>query len=169
MKYTPPTDDNGNPYYVPVVAKNRDFLTGYLKGLMATKDILNDVMTSLNINIDVGPIDAVLDSTRFNDILENGKRESDMTEDELNDYIMNIVTEVTNKMVTNNPENNIYDDDILTLECSCDYGFLSLSDVEKIPHENCVCPYCGKILIHYTGIDDYQYEFDGGKNDTEKN
>ena len=30
MKYEPPIDDNGNPYYVPVVAKNRDFLTGYV-------------------------------------------------------------------------------------------------------------------------------------------
>lgn len=32
MYYTPPKDENGNPYYVLIVAKNKDYLLGYLKG-----------------------------------------------------------------------------------------------------------------------------------------
>jgi len=160
MNYIPPKDEYGNEYYVPVVCKNKDFLIGYIRGLDMAKEMINDSLTSVDINIDLGPMDVILDSTRFNDILINGKHESDMTDEELKQYITDIVEEVTDKFDTDNIENNVYDDDeILNLECSCGLGFYSWQEYEKIPKESFKCDNCGKILIHYTGDYDYEYEY----------
>ena len=163
MRYEAPVDIDGNPYYVPVVAKNKDFLMGYLRGLDTAKDMIKDVLASININVDLGSIDVLLDSTRFNDILENGKYESEMTEAERKSYIFDIVEEVTTKLTYDNPENNVFDNAPLKLECSCGLGFYSWDVVEDIPKTSFSCHNCGKILIHYTGIYDGDYEYHEGR------
>ena len=163
MKYNAPLDNNGKPYYIPVVAKNRDYLVGYLDGLDITKKMITEIMEQLNIEIDMGPIDVILDSTRFNDVLDNGKRESETTDDELKDYINEMVEDITVRMSSKNQENNIESKNILDLECSCGYGFYSWDSNVGIPHDSVQCANCGKYLIHYTNNDDYVYEYDGGK------
>ena len=163
MRYSPPVDEDGNPYYVPIVAKNRDFLMGYIRGLDMSKDMIKDVLAAIKINVDLGPIDVLLDSTRFNDILANGKYESEMTINEKKEYIFNIVEEVTTKLTYDNSENNISDDDALKVECSCGLGFYSWKDPVDIPKTNFCCHNCGKILIHYTGIYDGEYEYYEGR------
>ena len=168
MKYTPPVDVEGEPYYVPIVSKNKDTLVGYINGLNTSKDIVNDVMDAMDIDIDVCPIDVILDSTRFNDILENNKRESEMTKEELDEYIESIIEGVTAKLQCETKENDIYKH-ILRVECSCGFGYYSWDNIEDIPDENFICKNCGKILIHYTGAHGHEYEFDGGNNDRQKN
>ena len=161
MYYTAPIDENGNPYYVPIVVKSRDYLLGYIAGLNTAKDIITDVLDTININVDLGSMDVVLDSTRFNDILENGKHESDMSESELKEYFLDIMQDVSDKLTSTNSENDIFDDVVLKAECSCGLGFYYWKNIESIPHESFKCSNCGKVLIHYTEIDDYDYEYEG--------
>jgi hypothetical protein len=165
MRYNPPIDSKGKPYYVPVATKNRDYLIGYLNGIETAKELIKDVMESINIDVDLGPIDVVLDSTRYNDILENGKRESEMTEDELKEYILDIVQDVTCKIDSTSEENNIDNDSILSLECTCGYGFYSWKKFEDIPYETFRCSNCGNVIIDYTNVNDYEFEYDGGKDE----
>ncbi len=161
MKYKPPVDDNGKPYYVPIVSKNKDTLVGYLHALETSKCLMSDVLKSIGIEIDLEPMEAILDSTRFNDILINGKRESEMSLDELKEYMYSIVEEVTKKLDNDNPENNILSDNILDVECDCVVGYYAWTDYDIIPDENFVCTNCGKVLIHYTGEYDHEYEYEG--------
>lgn len=162
MKYEAPRDTDGNPYYVPIVAKNKDFLVGYISGLATAKDMIKDVLESINIDVDLGPIDVLLDSTRFNDILENGRYESEMTDAEKKDYIFNIVESVSHKLVYKNSENFV-DNSELKVECSCGLGFYSWEHAVDSPQQNFACHNCGKILIHYTGIYDSDYEYHEGR------
>lgn len=162
MKYSPPKDENGTPYYVPIVAKNRDTLIGYIRGIADGKDIMTDVLESIDIKLDLGPMDVVLDSTRFNDLLQNGKYESDMKDEELQSYIYDIVGELTDKMTDDNSENNIKSENVLAIECVCDLGYYAWDSLDKIPHETFKCGECGKVLIHYSGDFDYDYDYHEG-------
>lgn len=165
MKYNPPKDSNGNPYYIPVVTKNRDYLLGYLFGIETVKDLMSDVMDAADLDIDLGPIDVILDSTRYNNILEGGKRESDMSDSELKEYILNIVENVTARLNSESEENGIKSTDVLTLECSCGFGYYSWKTYSDIPTETYKCSNCGKVIIDYTDIDDYKFEYDGGEDE----
>jgi hypothetical protein len=167
MKYDAPKDIDGHPYYVPVVTKNRDYLMGYISGLDTAKDMIKDVLASININVDLGAIDVLLDSTRFNDILENGRYESEMTDKEKKDYIFDIVEEVTEKLKHSSTENNVLDDAKLRVECSCGLGFYFWDEVTDIPKSNFSCHNCGKILIHYTGIYDGDFKYCEGRDKNE--
>ena len=160
MRYNPPKDDIGNEYYVPIVAKNKDFLIGYLRGISDSRDIMADVLESINIKLDLGPIEAVLDSTRFNDILQNGKHESEMTDNELEEYIYGIVEELTDKIIDTNSENNIDTKNVLNVECVCDLGYYAWREYNDIPEENFKCANCGRILIDYTDEYDYEYGYE---------
>lgn len=160
MVYESPIDNDGNPYYVPVVAKNRDFLVGYIKGLDLGREILIDVMESVGVKVNLGKLDVVLDSNRFNDILKNGKHESEMTVDDMKEYIFDIFNEVSSKLDSDSSEIGAFDNDLLHVECSCGYGFYSWVNYEDIPEETFHCGECGKVLIHYTGIDDFKLEYD---------
>ncbi len=44
MKYIAPHSDNGKPYYVPVVTKNKDQLVGYIQGMSYVKLLVGDVL-----------------------------------------------------------------------------------------------------------------------------
>jgi len=167
MKYKPKIDEDGQPYYIPIVVKNKDYLIGYIKGIEDSKDIMNDLLSYMNINADVDNMDVMLDSTRFNDILENGKRESEMSDEELRDYFYDLIDEISRKNTDDNIENNIDDDYIFHVECSCNLGYYAWKDYDSIPDENFKCVNCGKVLIHYTGnyCHNYEYDYNGGKYD----
>jgi len=158
--YNPPVDENGNEYYVPIVAKNKDYLLGYIDGVDTAKDILSDISSYVNdINIDLHDMDIVLDSTRFNDILENGMIESNMTGEELHKYFYDIVNTISEKYLNDTSENNILRDDVLHVECVCPTGYFSWKDYESIPDKTFRCPDCGRVLIHYTDENTYEYSF----------
>ena len=165
MKYCPPTDHSGHEYYIPVVVKNKDYLMGYLSGIECAKDLIEDIMDKFDVDVDLGSVDMFLDSSRFNDILENGKRESDMSKDELKAYRMGVFQEILERMSSKTPENDVDDDRILKVECTCGYGYYSWKSYKDIPSSNVKCSNCGNILIDYTNMNDYEFEYDGGTND----
>lgn len=170
MYYNPP-EENGNPYYVPIVAKNKDLLIGYLRGINDGKILITEALESVNIDIDFGPVDVILDSTRFNDILEDGRRESELSRDELAKYINDTVEILTNKMLGDNSENNIKRENVLDVECSCGLGYYAWRTYDDIPEESFKCTNCGKVLIDYCGKYDHEYDFQEGetKNDRQEN
>ena len=169
MHYNAPKENNV-PYFVPIVAKNKEFLVGYLYGIKDGKSIIHDALKSINIDLDLGPVDVILDSTRFNDMLANGKRESEMSHKELQKYIEDIVDDVTRKITDDNVENNIESENILEVECVCGIGYYAWRTYESLPEESFKCTNCGKVLIDYCGHYEYEYEFqEGDTNDRQKN
>jgi len=160
MKYTPPINENGKPYHVPVVAKNKDVLIGYLSGVISSKDIINELFLMKDIDTSLNPIDYVLDSSRFNDILENDKKASDMTQDELTEYMVNLVTGVFDNIESDSTENGILEQSVLTIECKCGYGYYSWDKLSDIPDDNFVCSQCGRVLIDYTNEYDFNIEYE---------
>lgn len=153
---------NGKPYWVPIVVKNRDFLIGYIRGGIDREFLFKDVMKSHGIDVENAGEDVFLDSSRFNDVLENGKRESELSDAELNAYYEEMVKEKIQKMEDHHPDNeHVFDDCFLTIECQCGLGYYSFKEENDIPKEKFVCAQCQRILIDYTGHDDEDYEFDG--------
>lgn len=134
MKYKAPEIAN-KPCYVPVVVKNKDFLLGYLYASKFFKLILNECSEKLGIYIDTSVFDACLDSTRFNDIMMNGKRTSECSQKEIEDYIKNLIENKYQKLKEQHPDNEqkILNDSILKIECPCGLGFYSYDSTEKIP------------------------------------
>lgn len=169
MRYIPPVDETGKEYYVPVVSKNRDTLIGHLQGVYATRDMMVDVFKAIGIDMELDSLEPMLDSTRFNDILSNGKHESEMSADDLKEFVFDLFEEITIKTEHKHEENDTSYSYVLNIECTCGLGFYSWETYNDIPTENFECCNCGKVLIHYTGDYDHEYEYDdGGKDDTEK-
>lgn len=162
MKYISPTINN-KPYWVPIVVKNRDYLIGYLKGVLLLEDILSDSLKMLGLKLNLDIIDLFLDSSRFNDIIEDDRRESEMSTDEKKKFLINLINEKIHKLNNPHVENQIHYGDILNVDCKCGLGFYSWKKEKDIPKKDFKCSVCGRLLIQYTGHDDFEYIFDEGK------
>lgn len=160
--YKSPVDENGKPYYVPVVVKNKDSLVGYIKGLDYGREVITDVMDSMGIAVTLPRLDVMLDSNRYNDILKNGKHESEMSESDMKEYLLDLLEEISAKLDSGS-EQGVFDEDILHIECLCGLGIYSWNDYNLIPEKTFKCTECGKVLIHYTGINEYELEYEGDK------
>ena len=160
MVYNAPLDENKKPYFVPVVTKNKDVLIGHLSGVNTSKEIFSDILESLKIKMDMKSMNAILDSTRFNDILQDGRRESEMTTDELKEYLLGVVGEMTEKIIHEDERHKVKTKNILELECSCDIGYYAWENYDDIPEVQFRCSNCGKVLIDYTGVYDHEIEYD---------
>ncbi len=161
MLYKAPKIDN-IPQWVPIVVKNKDFLIGYIRGKNLIEDLLTDVLEKNNIVVDFHGIDLCLDSSRFNDILENGKRESELSKKELNQYISDMVKNKIDLIKHDHPENkNVFGEYFLRIDCVCELGTYIYKEEENIPSNNLVCELCGRTLIDYTGHDDEEFDYDG--------
>ncbi len=137
------------PYYVPVVAKNRDYLVGFFE--------MGKIVSNL-MEIDY----TLLDSTKYNDLLPNGKRRREMTLEELKGYLEELENNKT--IHEDNPakirEEEVSDPPFLEIDCVC--GNSHRFDVaEQIPRTNLICEVCGKVLIDYTGYEDSDFVYDG--------
>lgn len=161
MTYYPPINSKGECTYVPVVSKNRDMLIGYLRGFETIKNYVSDISESLKVDLDLDRSSIMLDSLRFNDILENGRVESECNIEEIRDYFVDIVMNASNRIQSNTDENKVIPP-LLEVECVCGYGYFSFESYDDIPHEDLLCPDCGNTIIHYTGEDDYKYTFKEG-------
>jgi ribosomal protein S27E len=113
-----------------------------------------------NLNVDGAktlkfPLD--ITSLRFTDILPDGKHLNKLTDAE-------IERESTpSKPERNHPDNNIKSDKsdvrFLELNCSgCGNNYI-FKHPREIPGVNLNCGLCDRILIHYTGHEDWEYEF----------
>lgn len=168
MLYTSPTY-NGKPYVVPVVCKNKDYLVGYLNGVDFIEYALFDILKSMKIELDINNIDLFLDSSRFNDIMDDGRREGDLTDEEKKNLFIGVFKNRFDNLNKKHVENNIDYVDVLRIECQCGLGFYSWKKYEEIPENIFKCMECGRVLIDYTDHDDYEYEFDdGGCNENSK-
>lgn len=161
MKYRTPKV-NGKKYWVPVVVKNKDYLAGYLEGMSLMGDMIIDSLQKNGIEINTNEIELFLDSSRFNDILKDGRRESELSDTEKKKMLYEIIEEKMTRVKEHHVENNIENDDsVLSIECLCGYGFYSWETVYDIPDKKFDCVHCGRRLIDYTKKDDYEFEYDG--------
>ena len=161
MLYNAPRDKNGKAYWIPVVIKNKDYLMGYIKGVECVEGLLSDSLKSMGVDIDFNVADMFLDSSRFNDVLEDGRRESEISDDERKEFLINLVKEKLDRTASGHVENDIKYTDPLAVDCTCGLGFYSWK-WDEIPSETFKCEICNKILIDYTNHNDFEYQFDGG-------
>jgi hypothetical protein len=161
MHYKPPTNDNGVEQWVPIVVKNRDYLVGYISGLKLIEELVLDSLRENGVDIDLRGIDLCLDSSRFNNILENDKREDNCSEIEFREYYTRIVEQKMDKIMEYHPDNDDVFDCFLEVECSCGLGIYTFKDPKDVPNKSFSCQICGRTIIDYTNQNDGEFEYDG--------
>ena len=162
MIYKHPTQD-GNGYYVPIVAKNKDYLTGVIISSQDYTDILLDLIDATKTSMSVDGLTPFLDSTRYNDILMSGRRESDMSSIERKEYFHNMIDNIYED-IHSHPADDVSfkSTSVLSVDCQCGFGCYSWDTIKSIPDETFCCVECGKILIHYTNENCEEYKYDEG-------
>ena len=134
--------------YIRVVAKNRDYLVGFLDSMNALKD-----------NMDILKEDpSILDSQRFSQFLPDGSKREDRTVDEIQKIIKNYRESFHVK--ENEQDDEIEEEEYFTVSCGCGNHRIFYG-AEEIPKEDFHCEVCGKLLIYYSGIDDYNFVYNG--------
>ena len=131
-------------YYVPVVVKSRDYLCGFIDNL----NLLSDVVS-------FDP--SILDSSRFTEYLYDDQKRSEVTLEELK--------EITSRHkesfeVKENENEKSSEKDYFNVSCSCG-NFYSFKHPIELPEHNLKCGICEKLLVDYTGVDDYRYDYSG--------
>lgn len=136
--------------FVPVVAKNKDFFVGYLKGN-------ENIMSQIYTEDETLRFQVRLDSLRFIDlIMLNGKpiRLSDYTEDELKNMF---ATEIDNRKQFH-PENKKKSESLLfSISCPICDNYYAFKNEEEIPEQSFFCGLCDNLIIDYTGLDDSEF------------
>lgn len=150
-RYRNPIDEKtGKPYLVPCVAKNKDALIYYVHGMGLC---INSVMVAMNIQEPI-KLDLNLTSLRFNDVLPDGKRMSELTEHDYDDMNKQIES-----LKQNHPDNNVKrDNNFLSLTCQCG-NYYAFKQPSELPDDIFFCGLCDKVLIDYTYTDDWDFEF----------
>lgn len=161
MRYKPPKTEE-KEQWVPIVVKNKDWLVGYVSGIQMIESIISSTIEENGMEIDFRGLDLCLDSSRFNDIMENGKRESECTKNEIKNYFKRIINEKVDMIKENHPDNgNVFDNCFLEVECICGLGIYSFKTPKEIPDKQFKCSICGKVVIDYTDTNDEDFEYDG--------
>lgn len=162
MRYNPPMI-NEQVQWVPIVAKDKNWLVGYISGIHMIESLVIDTLEENGINIDLRGIDLCLDSSRFNDILENGKRESECTSEEIKKYYKDMIEEKMAMVREKHPDNDttVFGNCFLEVECICGLGVYTFNSAKEIPEKPFKCQICGRIVIDYTYHDDEEFDFDG--------
>ncbi len=152
-RYNNPIDtETGKRYFVPCVAKNKDALIYYIIGINhCANNILSQMEEGASIKTDLR-----LYSLRFNDILPDGKKIHELTK---NDYAQ-MEKEMKEKEADKHPDNNIKQTDhFFSITCpNCGNPYVFNNPIE-LPSETFFCGLCERVLIDYTGKDDWEFEF----------
>lgn len=172
-KYENPVDENGKPYWVPLVVKNRDTLLGLLLGTVGAETITGRYMLPLEN-------DNIYSSTAYSDILFNGEKVSEILEkynndeDKANDHVREIYIKKSENITksvmeqSENKDNSKMYDALIDLECTCGFP-IRFEAFDEIPEEKCHCPMCDKIIIDYTNKEYDNMEYNGHKLTTYQN
>ena len=170
MIYKAPKIDN-KPQYVPIVVKNKDFLVGYIKAIDFFQNVVVQPLKNNGIFVELKCLDYCLDSSRFNDILEDDRRESECTKQEVQDYYVNLIKQKTDMLTEQHPDNDnkVFDDCFFKVECVCGLGIYTFGSAEEIPEDQLKCNICGRVIIDYTNHNDNEYTYDEGKKKNEDN
>lgn len=162
MRYKPPKI-NKKPQFVPLVAKNKDWLVGYISGIKMIESTVFNALKENGIKVNLRGINLCLDSSRFNDIMENGKRESNCSKEEIKKYYKEIIKDNLDCVQEFHPDNNdnIFSGNFLEIECTCGLGVYFFKESSDVPDKQFKCQNCGKVIIDYCDHNDCEYEFDG--------
>jgi len=162
MQYKSPIFE-GKHQWVPIVVKNKDWLLGYISGIKMFENIVLDSIEEQGYNINLKGIDLCLDSSRFNDILENGKRESICSKSEIQEYYKRMIEDKIDMVKDQHPDNEegIFADCFLEVECVCGLGIYVFKEPDEIPENQFKCRVCGRVVIDYTNHDDEEFDYDG--------
>lgn len=156
---------DGKHYWVPIVCKSKDFLIGHMNGLINCQEAINSLMEENEEleDLNIGMFDVGLDSSRFNDILQNDQRVRDLTKEQLTNHVKELIEEEIDRATDDHPDNqcDVEDDTFLTIDCVCNFGYYEFKTEQDVPAKSFICQNCGRMLIHYTGHYDNEYEYDG--------
>lgn len=149
---------NKEAYWIPVVVKNKDYLLGFL--ISHKINMLIDECHPFNIF-------RTLSSDRFNDILPNGERIKNLTDEQLKGRLIDII--IRNSIHETHPENDykIYYDNLLNITCFCGMPY-NFKDEKDLPEESIKCPECKRFIIYYTGCSDDKFFYTGDRERLEK-
>jgi len=156
--FNAPVNSDGNPYWIPIVVKNKSYLLGFINSYQFISDIYD---------ISVKDIEIAISSDRLNDVLMDGTRIQTLTRKELKEKLKFLYfTEVKE----NHPENNTnilnqYYLSVSCVNCGMFYGFKNEAEV---PEKDFTCDVCGNSLIMYVDEYDDYFSFDGNSGDVEK-
>jgi hypothetical protein len=163
MIYEPPIYE-GKQQYVPIVSKNVDQLIGFLRGVNSYLDVVTESLEMVgleDVEFDVTNADFLdLSSLNFNDIMEDGRRESTLSKKDKEEYFYNLMENAKQLVMVKYEKTDAKYTDILRLSCRCELGHYFWHKYSDIPTDTFKCEICGRVLIHYTGHDDWDYEFD---------
>jgi len=161
MHYKPPKTENKDQW-VPIVAKNKDWLVGYISGIQMVESIIANSLEENGMEVDFRGLDLCLDSSRFNDIMEDGKRESECSQSEIKKYYERIIDEKIDMIKEQHPDNGkALEDYFLEVECLCGLGIFLFKTPKEVPEQQFRCSICGKVVIDYTDENDEDFEYDG--------
>lgn len=165
MIYKPPKIKN-KLQWVPIVAKNKDWLVGYICGIQMMEDLVLESLKENGVEVDLRGIELCLDSSRFNDVMYNGKRESECTAEEIKEYYRKIIEEKFDILSSEHPDNDVdvFEDCFLEVECVCELGVYTFKSPKDVPDKPLKCQVCGRTIIDYTEHDDEEYDYDGKVN-----
>lgn len=163
MHYLSPLSE-GKHYFVPIVIKNKDMLLGIIAGIQASHELTSHIFKSLDFPIEeiveLNSYDSdnmMIASDRFNDILPDGRIESEMTKSERDAYLKDIIESAYDKMMCE--DNNVALDCALKTSCECGLGHYTWKTIKDIPSESFSCVECGRVLIDYTNHDEWEYNY----------
>lgn len=146
-----PKDENGKPYWVPIVVKNRDYLVGFTEAYRLLANIYSVPLSELSKTIS---------SDRFNDVLFDGSRIKDISKKELKEKVRNMIFIPDREEHVEN-DGEVYEQNLLTVECEHCGMFYSFKNCKEIPDVSTDCQICGRKLIIYTDLDDEDIEYEG--------
>jgi hypothetical protein len=162
IKYPAPRLPDGRIQHVAIVCRNRDTLLGHI---MAVQSILASVSEAVDIDNDfLAHFDPGLDSSRFNEIIDDGVSGAKMSVKQIREIMDQKIETILNKE-GKHPENkkNILDPGFFSVDCSGCGNFIRWNNAKEIPHENFRCDICDRMLIHYIHLDDEDIIFDEGE------
>jgi len=159
MKYNAPKID-GKLYYIPVVVKSKDYLIGYLHSMNIFGQIMEEALNKAGISIGGSCIEPSLDSTRFNDVMMDGRRASECSNKEITKMFNDLISQKMTRLTDEHPDNDIENEDIFNVDCPCGLGFYSFKEISDIPDKQFKCSICGRVIIDYTNQFDSEFNFD---------
>jgi len=160
MKYRPPKF-NGKPQWVPITVQNKTWLVGYISGIRTLQYLIGRSLDDVGMELNLNGIELLLDSSRFNNIMENDKRESECTKAEIEKYYQEMIHKKIDLMNDYHPDNDTKMDNFMNVECLCGLGFYTFKLPKDIPDKSLICDQCGRTIIHYNNHIDTDYEYDG--------
>jgi len=146
-----PRNEDGKQYWVPIIAKNKEQLIGFVSAYKTF---------SFFYDTPISDMELMLSSERFSDIMKDGVRMRELSRNELKERIKKVLDEPDRGEHIENDE-SIYEDNLITVTCPQCGMFYSFKNSTEVPEENFKCQMCNRVVIHYTGVDEDRVQFDG--------